>query len=90
MFSCQSAFRAACDKALARAETRAIHIDLSQVEYLDSSALGMLLLLKEKATPLSKRARILGARGIAMQVLEVAHFHRFFEIMPASQRLGCG
>ncbi|HRH82429.1 MAG TPA: STAS domain-containing protein [Thiobacillaceae bacterium] len=56
VFSCQSAFRAACDKALARAETRAIHIDLSQVEYLDSSALGMLLLLKEKATPLGKRA----------------------------------
>lgn len=37
-------FRQAYEQALARKETRIIHLDMGRVEYLDSSALGMLLL----------------------------------------------
>lgn len=42
-------FRAAYEKILETGAVREIIIDFGEVDYLDSSALGMLLLLREKA-----------------------------------------
>ena len=59
---------------------RGIDIDLSEVDYLDSAALGMLLLLQERAAAVGAGVRLLGARGIVKDILGVAHFERFFEM----------
>jgi anti-anti-sigma regulatory factor len=55
---------------------------MDKVEYLDSSALGMMLLLKEKSGAMGKMIQIRGVRGVAQQVLEVANFHKIFDIVP--------
>ena len=43
------------DPVLGAADVNAIEVDLGQVVYLDSSALGMLLLLKEKRSAPTRR-----------------------------------
>jgi anti-anti-sigma factor len=48
-FSAHQAFREACAAALDAAQIGELKVDLAGVDYLDSSALGMLLLLREKA-----------------------------------------
>lgn len=53
-----------------------IEIDLGGVEYLDSSALGMLLLLKERIG--NKPIVLSNSRGTVKSVLEIANFHQLF------------
>ena len=53
-----------------------MEIDLGGVEYLDSSALGMLLLLKERVG--SKPITLSNAKGTVKSVLEIANFHQLF------------
>ena len=56
-------------------EVKDINLDLAQVEYLDSSALGMLLLLNERlGKSRSKRLVVGQATGLVRKVLEVAKF----------------
>jgi len=75
-FSCRSEFRAAYSKAPAGT---AYWVDMSQVKYVDSAALGMLLLLRDHAGELS-RITITGCHGQPDQVLKIANFHRIFRI----------
>ena len=70
--------RAAYDPWLDDPAVRRIAVDFSRVAYLDSSALGMLLLLKEKAASLNKSVELAGAQGAVRQVLDVANFARLF------------
>lgn len=80
-FNVHSAFRQCSEEALADAGTREIVVNLNRVNYLDSSALGMLLLLREKAAAAARPAVVItGARGMVQQVLEVANFGRMFRI----------
>jgi HptB-dependent secretion and biofilm anti anti-sigma factor len=53
-------------------------IDLSETEYLDSSALGMLLLLREHAGGKASNIEIRGASGEIRKLLDVANFSRLF------------
>lgn len=55
-------------------------IDLSGTEYLDSSALGMLLLLREHAGGESSKIDITHASEEVGKVLEVANFGKLFNI----------
>lgn len=55
-------------------------VDLGQTEYMDSSALGMLLLLREHAGGDDGRVSIVNASEPVKKVLEIANFHRLFEI----------
>ncbi len=54
-------------------------VDLSGTSYLDSSALGMLLLLKDHA----REVEIVGCSSEVRKVLEIANFHRIFTMAPA-------
>jgi anti-anti-sigma factor len=81
VFTSHTGFREAYEQALARSETRVIQLDMGKVEYLDSSALGMMLLLKEKGEAMGKIIQIRRVRGMAQQVLEVANFHKIFTII---------
>ena len=80
VFESHKTLRTACEPAIANDTTACIQLEMSQVEYLDSAALGMLLLVKEKAGKAGKVVQIKGARGIALQVLQVARFDQIFEI----------
>jgi len=56
-------------------------LDFSQVEYLDSSALGMMVLLQKKASEEHKKVKIKGARGSTNEILKVANMQKIFEFM---------
>lgn len=73
-------FRTAYEGALGDAAVREIAIDFKQVDYLDSSALGMLLLLREKAEAASKSVSLVGLHGMVKQVLEIANFGKLFTV----------
>ncbi len=73
--------RTVCRPILDNPNTQIIQLELSHVDYLDSSALGMMLLMKEKALSAGKEIQIKGARGIVLQVLEVAKFDRLFTLL---------
>jgi HptB-dependent secretion and biofilm anti anti-sigma factor len=53
-------------------------IDLGDVDYVDSSALGMLLLLRDRTGGDGKRIRLRGAHGQPYEVLKVAKFDVLF------------
>jgi HptB-dependent secretion and biofilm anti anti-sigma factor len=75
-------FRAAYESLLETAAVREIVIDFGGVDYLDSSALGMLLLLREKVDGAGKSIVLAGLKGAVKQVLDIANFGKLFSIRP--------
>lgn len=53
-------------------------IDLSDTAYIDSAALGMLLLARHRAEQRGKTITLQGATGTVLQVLQIANFDRLF------------
>lgn len=77
-FSQHTDFRAAYkDLNLARAD---IVIDLSGTDYVDSSALGMMLLLKEFAETCDSTVRIRTSKEAIREILTIASFDKIFKI----------
>jgi HptB-dependent secretion and biofilm anti anti-sigma factor len=83
-FSKHRAFRDACESALASGDVGTVHVDLRQVSYLDSSALGMLLLLRDKAKVAGKAVSIATQPGTVRDILRVAHFQDLFALDAAA------
>ena len=79
-FSSHRDFREATENALAADGSRDISVDLSAVDYLDSSALGMLLMLRDKARAVDKTVSLSNCRGGVRQVLDIANFGKLFAI----------
>ena len=77
-FNAHREFRETIDKALAEAAVRQLVLDFKNVDYIDSSALGMLMLLKEKADSTHRQVRLLNCTGATRQVLEIANFGKLF------------
>lgn len=55
-------------------------IDFAEVDYVDSSALGMLLLLRERVGGDGQRVQLHGVRGQPRDVLLMAKFDRMFRL----------
>ncbi len=55
-------------------------LDMTQAEYLDSSALGMLLLLREHAGGDKAQIDVIGARPEIKNILAIANFQKLFHI----------
>ncbi|MBF0186230.1 MAG: STAS domain-containing protein [Magnetococcales bacterium] len=55
-------------------------IDLSETDYIDSSALGMLLLLREEAAANKATVEISNTHPHIRKILETANFHFLFSI----------
>jgi len=55
-------------------------VDLKGVPYLDSSALGMLLLLRDHAGGERARVRLLNCSNDVRQILTIANFSKLFHI----------
>ena len=80
-FEMHSQFRAAYqDETAGTNKGRRFVIDLTGTEYIDSSALGMLLLLREEAGTNESDIEITNARSEIRKILETANFQRLFKI----------
>ncbi|RIX41192.1 MAG: anti-sigma factor antagonist [Rhodocyclales bacterium GT-UBC] len=79
-FNTHREFRSAYEPLVADASIRAVIVDFSSVDYLDSSALGMLLMLRDKMGGGNKEVSLSGVRGNVKQVLDIANFGKLFQI----------
>src|SRR5574343_210219 len=77
-FDAHREFRSAYEAYVDDPAVRVVALDFFGVDYLDSSALGMLLLLREKLANVRKEVEITGTHGIVKQVFDVANFSRIF------------
>jgi anti-anti-sigma factor len=80
-FSRHREFRGACDQALAAAGVREVEVDFGRVDYIDSSALGMLLMLRDNARGANKTVKLANCRGNVRQILDIANFSKLFPIV---------
>ena len=77
-FNLHQAFRSVLEHADARIHT--FVVDLQQSEYMDSAALGMLLLLLDKVGGNKDRVRIVNPNKTVRKILEIANFDKLFNI----------
>jgi anti-anti-sigma factor len=78
-------FRNAYRQALAAGAVRTLTLELSGVDYIDSSALGMLLLLQGEAEKQEIGITLAGCRPFVLNVLTTANFHKLFRITQTSR-----
>lgn len=57
-----------------------IDVNLSAVDYMDSSALGMLLMLRDRAQAANKEVTLSKPSKVVAQILNVANFPKLFNI----------
>ena len=78
-FSYHANFQEAFQHNLNVKEVEAIILDFSRVEYIDSAALGMMMMWQKRSASVSKKVFIKGARGASAHVLAMANMQRLFE-----------
>lgn len=71
-------FKEACSAHLS--DSVKFVIDLNKTTYMDSSALGMLLLLREKTQGDKERVKLINVGENILSILEVAQFQQLFNI----------
>lgn len=54
-----------------------VEVDFKYTVYMDSAALGMLLILRDRS---NGSVVLKGCRGDVLRVLEIANFHKLFQI----------
>ncbi len=74
------AFTNEVNVALGADAAREVQIDLGSLSYIDSSALGHLLVAREKAQHFGKAISLANATGDVKRVLRVANFQKLFAI----------
>ena len=79
-FSAHRAFKEAYDPLLQQRKISSIEVNLSGVEYMDSSSLGMLLLLKERAETEGMTVELVRPNDTMLKILDIANFKRLFTI----------
>ncbi len=77
-FKSHKDFRAAYEK-VKWADVKCI-VDMSGAEYMDSSALGMLLMLRETAGGDTADVHIVNAKGEIKNILSISNFQKLFKI----------
>jgi anti-anti-sigma factor len=80
-FNAHRSFREAYDPLLQDAAISVITVDLASVEYMDSSALGMLLMLRDRCKAVNKSARLARPNHTVLQILDIANFAKLFDII---------
>jgi len=77
-FSTHQEFRSAYEQA--PQEMISFTVDLKETTYLDSSALGMLLLLRDHAGGDSSHVRIVNCNADVKKILAISNFEQLFTI----------
>lgn len=73
-------FRREMEPLAASEELQHLEIDLSKTSYIDSSALGILLVARDMARKNKKSITLTHCRGDVLQVLNIARFDTLFTI----------
>ena len=76
-------FKTAYTAALDDPVITTVDVDFSGVGYIDSSALGMLLKLREEAHLRNKSVRLLYPNQAVRHIFETAFFRKLFEVVGA-------
>jgi HptB-dependent secretion and biofilm anti anti-sigma factor len=63
------------------ATIKEVILEFGLVEYLDSSALGMMVLMQKKMFAKNIRVKIKGARGATDEILKMANMNKLFEFV---------
>lgn len=79
-FTDYTKFRTAVTQAV-EAKVKGLTFDLGALEFLDSAALGMLLLARDEAQKIGAGVAIRGASGQVERVLDVARFRSLFHYL---------
>mgnify|MGYP001766885855 CR=1 FL=1 len=79
-FNTHREFRAAYEPLLSDVSVIALSVDFRDVVYLDSSALGMLLMLRERFAAQGVQVALIGVQGNVKQVLDIPNFSKLFQI----------
>lgn len=70
----------ACVQELREQQPEQVCIDMSDVDYLDSSAIGMLVLLYKRTLGQSLRLQIVNAQGLTLELLQAASIEQIYEL----------
>ena len=79
-FTAHREFRRVSSELIDMNAVSTIVLDFGGLTYLDSAALGMLLMARERSENLGKRLSLTNCRGSVAQVLEIANFHKLFDM----------
>ena len=82
-FNVHRDFRQAGQELLDNNAVKIIRVDLEQVPRIDSSALGMLLLLRERAAMNRMTMEIVNCQPAVRQVFEIANMSTYFNFQYA-------
>jgi anti-anti-sigma factor len=77
-FHLQQEFRKAYEGLIST--SKSIQIDLRDVDYMDSSGLGMLLVMKKYLDKHGVVYEIVNSRGQPLELLLMTHFNQYFKI----------
>jgi anti-anti-sigma factor len=80
-FNSHRSFKEAYAPHLADTGVKTLEVNLAHVAYLDSSALGMLLMLRERGEGASKKVVLCNPSEIVAQILDIANFNKLFPIV---------
>ena len=79
-FGVHREFKAAYINQLSNSKINSIVVDLAEVNYLDSSALGMLLLMREHVLAANKSLVLSRPSSFATRIFDIASFNKMFTI----------
>jgi len=82
-FAAHSEIKAVVYPLLDEPNLKEVCLDLSDVSYLDSSALGLLLVFKEIGAPKGKTLSIRNPLPAVMKILKIVKFETLFQIITA-------
>lgn len=88
-FNAHREFKATYDRLIADSGIGRIVVNLAEVDYLDSSALGMLLLLRDHVQTTNKSLALSNPSSIVARTFDLAGFYTMFTIHEGGDCLPC-
>ena len=79
-FETHKSFRNAVKESL-ESGVREIILEFKEVEYMDSTALGLLMVAKDTASEVDCEIKLQNVAGYARKILEMSQFDKKFEII---------
>lgn len=78
-YSYHKEFQRQCIEHLENPNTEDIVFDFCHVEYVDSAALGMMMMWQRRAVAANKKMFIKSAKGATAKILEMANMKKIFK-----------
>lgn len=79
-FTGREEFSAVIEHFLQRVSAREVHVNCAGLDYLDSSGLGMLLILRDRAQQLGCSVALLNCSAAIRDILNTVQFGRLFRL----------